>query len=163
MATNKKGGKAAEKIAPAVEHEAPATAEAPKTEGAADKAAPVPRTRGPRGVEESAVITVRSAANPKREGSKAFQAFSHYVDGMTVGEYCDAMEKSGLGKEATPNLVYDAGHGFISIAGYSGNGEPKPVKEAKPKAEKKAKAEKTEGDKAAEAADAATVNDETAD
>lgn len=132
-----------------------------------EAAAPTPRTRGPRGTTEEAVISVKVETNPKRDGSKAFQAFSHYEDGMTVGAYCDAMEASGLGKEATPNLVYDAAHGFISIEGYEGNGElkvkePKPAKEAKaPKG--KAKKGPTADEQEAEAEAEAEAEEEAAD
>lgn len=90
--------------------------------------------RGPRGVPESAVITILSAENPKRPGSKAHDVFSKYVDGMTVGEFCDE-----AGKEATPNIVYDAAHGFISVEGY----DPAVKFTPKPKAEKVAKEPKS--------------------
>lgn len=107
------------------------------------------KTRGPRGVAESAVITLLVATNPKREGSKASTVFSHYVTGMTIGEFADALDAEGLGKESTPNLVYDAKHGFISIDGYDPGEvvkpkvrEPKAAKEPKAPRAKKVKAEK---------------------
>lgn len=112
------------------------------------------KTRGPRGVPESAVITVLAQANPKREGSKAATVFGHYVTGMTIGEFADSLDAAGLGKESTPNLVYDAKHGFISIDGYDPGEvvkpkvrEPKAAKEPKAPRAKKVKpapAEKTE-------------------
>lgn len=106
-----------------------------------EKAAAKPR--GPRGVPESAVITVLADANPKREGSKAATVFSHYVSGMTIGEFADALDAAGLGKESTPNLVYDAKHGFISIDGYDPGEVVKPkVREPKAPRAKKVKAEK---------------------
>jgi hypothetical protein len=103
--------------------------------------------RGPKGVSLDAKILVLAAGNPKREGSKAHAVFAKYHDGMTVQEFLDS-----AGAEATPNLVYDAGHGFISIDGYTPTKvfvakvkEPKaPVEAAapKPKKEKVAKAAK---------------------
>lgn len=103
-----------------------------------DPAAPVPvATRGPRGVLESAAITVLVAENPKRADSKAHFVFSHYKKGMTVGAFCDA-----VGKEATPNLVYDAAHGFISIEGYEPGKKFVPKAKA-PKAAKEPKAPRT--------------------
>lgn len=127
--------------------------------------AAAPRTRGPRGVPETAVITLLVEGNPKREGSKAHAVFSHYEEGQTIAEFCAALEATDaeMVKEATPNLVYDAKHGFISIEGYEPPGgviehkpkEPKPVKAAapskkggKPKAQQAA--EQAEADAAAE-------------
>jgi hypothetical protein len=49
---------------------------------------------------------------------------------MSVQEYLDL-----TGADATPALVYDAGHGFIKIEGYT----PPKVFVAKPKAEKAVK------------------------
>lgn len=125
------GKKIAEKIAPAVD--------TPKADGAEAKAPAAPKQRGPRGTEESATITLLAAANPKRTGSKAAGVFDTYKTGMTVKEFADA-----VGKEATGHLVYDAKHGFISIAGYDPGAiivakpkEPKAPKEPKvPKAKK---------------------------
>lgn len=126
-------------------------------------AAPVVRTRGPRGVDESAVITVLHDGNPKRAGSKAHAAFATYATGMTVGEYCDAM-----GKDATPNLVYDTAHGFISIEGYTPGKMITPKekvakapKEPKAPRAKKEKAPKAEADVAADAESALEVQEET--
>lgn len=99
----------------------------------AEQAIAVARSRGPRGTVETAVITVLVDANPKRAGSKAEAAFALYRTGMTVGEFCDL-----AGKDATPNLVYDTKHGFISIEGY----DPEQVV-AKPKKEKVVKEPKT--------------------
>lgn len=93
-------------------------------------AAAVPRSRGPRGVAETAIITVLADSNPKRAGSQSHTDFANYTTGMTVAEFCNA-----VGKRATPHLVYDAAHGFIQIEGYV----PGKVFEPKPKAEKVAK------------------------
>lgn len=107
------------------------------------------KMRGPRGVPEGAVITV-NVSNPKRPNSKAHAAFACYASGMTVGEFCDAVDvltvdgksQKGMG---TPHLVYDSKHGFISIENYTvpgGVDTPKPKAAPKPKAEKLAKAPK---------------------
>lgn len=102
------------------------------TPAAAD--APRAYVRGPRGVAADALIFLMTPTNPKRPGSRAFEAFSHYGDGMTVAQYVEA-----AGKAATANLVYDANHGFITIEGY----EPKAPREPRtlkaPKAAKPAK------------------------
>lgn len=105
------------------------------------KAPAAPRSRGPKGTEESAVVTLISTSNPKRPNSKAHAVFSQYVNGMTIKDFADKVDALGEGKgkgEATANLVYDAKHGFISIAGY----DPGAIVAPKPKAPKKEKAEK---------------------
>lgn len=111
-----------------------------------ESAEAAPRTRGPRGVPETAVITLLVEANPKREGSKAHAVFSHYESGQTIADFCAALEATDaeMVKEATPNLVYDAKHGFIEIEGYEppGGVVVKEVKQPKPKTEKPAKAPK---------------------
>lgn len=133
---------------------APTTKTAPTKTAPAKKAAHVveesaeaaPRTRGPRGVPETAVITLLVETNPKREGSKAHAVFSHYESGQTIADFCAALEATDaeMVKEATPNLVYDAKHGFIEIEGYEppGGVVVKEVKQPKPKAEKPAKGKK---------------------
>jgi hypothetical protein len=122
--------------------------DAPQTDGTSEKPAPAPRTRGPRGVPESAVITVLATGNPKRAGSKAHAAFAQYRSGMTVKEFADA-----VGKEATGHLVYDTAHKYISIEGYTPGKmfEPKPPKEKKEKAPKVKGSDATAGNAEAEA------------
>lgn len=119
-------------------------AEAPKSEAKV----PISKLRGPRGVPETAKITLVSQVNPKRPGSKAHAAFALYVDQMTVGAFCDAVDALVVGEDSqkgmgTPHLVYDAAHGFIKIEGYEPPGgvvTPKPRAPAKPKAPKGDKA-----------------------
>lgn len=113
-----------------------ATPETPK-----EPKVPLSKMRGPRGTQETAKIKLLSPGNPKRPSSKAHRVFSHYVDGMTVGQFCDAVDATEDKGEATPNLVYDAAHRFIEIEGYTPGAffEPKPKA---PKAEKPAKAPK---------------------
>jgi hypothetical protein len=130
-------------------------------EVAATEAAPkAAASRGPRGTVETAVITVLVGDNPKRAGSKAHTVFSHYQSGQTIAAFADALATAGLGKEATPNLVYDAKHGYIAIEGYDPGEivvkaakEPKAPKEAKaPKAKKEKKVAAAEDASAVEAA-----------
>lgn len=125
-------------------------------EGKAD-----PKTRGPRGVPETAVISLLVTANPKRAGSKSFERFNGYADGQTIAQALDA----GV---TTPDLVWDAKHGFIKIEGYDPGEiiQPKPKAAPKPKVEKKAKAAKVEktAEEVAEAgaADAAAIEESMA-
>lgn len=153
MATAKKAPtKTAPVSAPAKKVAAKAApAPAPAVEEAE---APTPRTRGPRGVPESAVISLLVETNPKREGSKAHAVFSHYEDGQTIADFCAALEATApeMVKEATPNLVYDAKHGFISIEGYEPPGgvvvkevkAPKAKPETAPKGKGKSKPTKAD-------------------
>lgn len=139
MATAKKTAPTSAKPG-VVNKAAPAKKAAPVVEQPEPEAA-VSRSRGPRGTTEDAVITLLAEANPKREGSKAHAVFSYYEDGMTIGAFADALAAADLGKEATPNLVYDSKMGYISIEGYEPPGGVT-VKEVKVKAEKPAKAPK---------------------
>ena len=156
MAKNKSGAKTAAPVEAA--HtitegdepvQTPESGDAPVEDAATDaSAAPataIPRTRGPRGTKESDVITVVFAGNPKRGGSKAHAAFACYQNGMTIAEFCDAVDALGDGHKATAtgHLVYDTKHNFISIEGYKVPGgvlAPKEPRVAKPKAEKAPKA-----------------------
>lgn len=130
-------------------------------EAAETPAVPEAKARGPRGVPETAVIHLLVTANPKREGSKSFERFSGYAEGQTIAQALDA----GV---TTPDLVWDAKHGFISIEGYDPGEivQPKPKAAPKPKAEKKVKAAKVEktAEEVAEAAaaDAAAVEESMA-
>lgn len=132
------------KIAPAndvKENPTEALASEAKDVSAAEPKAPAaPKTRGPRGTEETAKITLIATANPKRPNSKAFAVFAQYKDQMTVKDFCDA-----VGKEATGHLVYDAKHGSISIEGY----DPGAIVVAKVKVPKEPKAPKAKKEKAA--------------
>lgn len=114
----------------------------PKTAPAADATATAKpaaaKNLGPKGVSDDAAVKMLAGSNPKREGSAARARFANYRDGMTVKEALAA----GI---TTPDLVYDAKHGFIEIAGYTVPGGvvvPKPKAPPKPKAEKAGKKEK---------------------
>lgn len=160
MATKSKA-KPAAKSAPAPAPVQSKIAEAAK-DASAESSTEV-KSRGPKGVADSAIVTVLAAVNPKREGSKAHARFAFYKDGKTVAETLDA----GV---TTPDLVYDAKHGFISIDGYD-PGEivvPKPKAEKKPAAEKtakgaKVKRQKTAEEEAAEQEAEGETNEETMD
>jgi hypothetical protein len=146
-----KANMAKKKQVESVETSTSAAADAP----AAPKNAPGAPVgaRGPKGVALDAIISLKVEGNPKRPGSKAHDAFAQYVDGMTVQQFLDA-----VGQAATPNLVYDAAHGFIAIEGY----DPKLVvkKERAPKAPKEPKAPRGKKAKAATAEAApASVDD----
>jgi len=150
---------AKKKAAPATETVAEGTTEETVLDAGSHPAPtePVARTRGPRGVPETAVITVLADKNPKRVGSKAFDLWEKYSNGMTVAQYVDA-----TGKDATPALVYDAAHGFISIEGYT-PGQIITPKVREPKAPKEPKAKKPKAVKEAEAevdADLAATEEE---
>lgn len=166
MATAKK---TAPKSAPAAKIAVVAPVEAVE---AAEAAEATPRSRGPRGTTEDAVIRLTGEVNPKREGSKAHAVFSHYEDGMTIADFCAALEATNpdMVKEATPNLVYDCKHGFITIDGYEvpGGVVVKEAKEPKaPKAEKVAKEpkapKKAKADPVVDAAVEAEAQDEVID
>lgn len=123
------------KAQPKVKKETPVPKTETKPEAPAaetpEKAAAEPKSRGPKGVADTAVVKLLVNSNPKREGSKAHGRFAAYKASQTVAEALDA----GV---TTPDLVYDAKHGFISIEGY----DPGEIIVAKPKAEPKPKAEK---------------------
>lgn len=123
---------------------APAAAPAAKEEAKEEKVS-LAKSRGPRGVPDTAKITVLADKNPKRAGSKAAKVFDCYKTGMSTGEFCDAVEKldEELRSYATPCMVYDAKHGFISIEGY----DPGEIVEARVPKEKAPKAEKAPKEK----------------
>jgi hypothetical protein len=118
----------------------PTPAPEPKSNG-------TPRTRGLRGVSESAVITVLAATNPKRPSSKSYGRFALYVNGMTVKAALDA----GV---LTPDLAWDSKHGFITIEGYDPGAIVTPkVREPKAPKEKKVKEPKVDPEVDAAAAE----------
>lgn len=125
---------------------------------ATESTASVIGVRGPKGVALDATVTLLVATNPKRAGSKSFERFALYKDGATVQECLDA----GV---ITPDLVYDAAHGFVSIAGYTPSKmfEAKPKKEKAEKPAKKAKAPKSEAAVEAETELAAATEEEMID
>lgn len=151
--------------------ETPAAEAAPAPAAAPEKKVPLAKMRGPRGVPETAKITVLASVNPKRPGSKAHAAFALYTTGMTVGEFCDKVDalvvdgasQKGMG---TPHLVYDTKHGFVSIEGYTVPGGVEPPKPKAPPKEKVAKAPKapkaTPAENKAAAAEAAAATSENA-
>lgn len=59
-------------------------------------------------VSPDAIITLLVDKNPKKR--TAAERFSHYVDGMTVQQYCDAVGEKGL-----PDILWDQEHGWIMV------------------------------------------------
>lgn len=116
-------------------------------EAAASVEKAVAKTRGPRGVPESAVITVNEVA-PKKAGSKAAAVYALYRTGMTLKEVLDLGESTeGVDKSyVTPCLVYDAKRRFITIEGYD-PGEEVVRKERKAAVPKEPKAKKVKAEK----------------
>ena len=58
-------------------------------------------------------ITVLTVNNPKRAGSTAARRFAKYRDGMTIAEYCKAIDSDSVGYA---DIAWDVNHGFISVA-----------------------------------------------
>lgn len=164
MAKSKNAPAAKTAAAPATEEvKSETTATATAT---AEAKVPLAKMRGPRGVAETAKITILTAngQNPKRPNSKAFAAFACYKNNMTTGEFCDAVNAIGQQGMGTPNLVYDASHGFIKIEGYNPDViAAKPAKEPKAPKEPKAKKEKAPSKVAEVAAADAEATEETMD
>jgi len=129
----------------------PKTVEAPVIETPVVAETPAtPKTRGPRGVSDGAIVTVL-VENPKRGGSKAHSIFSCYATGLSVADIFAAAKEAGFDEAyVTPCLVWDAKHGFITIEGY----DPGAIVERKvrePKAPKAPKAKKAKAEAPADA------------
>lgn len=86
-------------------------------------------------------ISLRVESNPKRKGSKSFDRFAHYKEGMTV----EAAVKAGV---LYADLKWDTEHGFIAV---NETPEQRKAWEAEQKAKAEAKA-KADADKAAKKA-----------
>ena len=96
---------------------------------------PAPK-RGLKGIPITAVITLLAAVNPKRAGCAAEARFALYETGMTQEQFLDA-------GGTTPDMAYDAAHGYISVDGYAPPKMVEPtVREPKAPKEPKAKREK---------------------
>lgn len=126
-----------DKISGETKAEVQAAPEVPATQEAPAKS-PVGQ-RGLKGVPLTAKITLLAATNPKRPGCAAEKRFALYETGKTVETF---LNEGGT----TPDLVYDAAHGFISVEGYTPKKmfTPKAKAEPKPKKEKVAKEVKGE-------------------
>lgn len=77
-------------------------------------------------------ISLRVESNPKRKGSKSFDRFAHYKNGMTV----EAAVKAGV---LYADLKWDSEHGFIAV---NETPEQRKAWEADQKAKEEAKAAK---------------------
>ena len=66
------------------------------------------------------VVTTEGKKNPKREGTKAYERFVLYKDGMTIKEYMEAGGQAG-------DVKYDSDHEYIVVTIVA---DPEPVAEA---------------------------------
>ena len=79
----------------------------PKGNRTMTTAAAEKKTRAPR-TPDDATITLKTDKNPKRAGSKSFERFAAYKDGMTVKE----AKEAGI---TAADIDYDSKHDYISI------------------------------------------------
>lgn len=90
-----------------------------KAEGGKQKKEAKPKSTEPRAPRESALrktypdnavirLKTEGGKNPKRPGSKSFERFAVYKDGITVAEAV----KAGV---LYADLSWDVGHGFIAV------------------------------------------------
>ena len=68
-----------------------------------------PSIKAPKSDDNRIIATVK-IPNPKREGSKAWNKYNHYEEGITVAEFLRR-----AGKEAAGDVKYDVEHGFITL------------------------------------------------
>lgn len=66
------------------------------------------KQRGSPNFPSDGVISLRVESNPKRKGSKSFDRFAHYKNGMTVEQAI----KAGV---LFADLKWDSEHGFIAV------------------------------------------------
>lgn len=64
-------------------------------------------------VSDDKKIKILVEANPKREGSRAADAFDVYKNGMTVAKALEVGKKAGL---TMNDIRWDVAHGFIKLA-----------------------------------------------
>lgn len=105
-------------------------------------------------------ISLRVESNPKRKGSKSYDRFAHYKNGMTV----EASVKAGV---LYADLKWDSEHGFIAVnetpeQRKAWEGEQKAKVEAKAKADKEKAEKKAAADAKKKAADAKKGEDKAA-
>jgi hypothetical protein len=104
------------------------------------------KQRGSPNFPSDGTISLRVESNPKRKGSKSFDRFAHYKNGMTVEQAI----KAGV---LFADLKWDSEHGFIAVnetpeqrkaweADQKSKAEAKAAKAAEQAAKKKAAAEK---------------------
>ena len=60
---------------------------------------------------DAAIIRILADSNPKRSYGAAYRRSQQYRDGMTVGEYRQAVGY----QKANDDLWYDLDHGFIRV------------------------------------------------
>ena len=96
----------------------------------------VTRGRASTKFSNEAKITLISATNPKRPGSKAADDWTKYTDGMTVGEALAA----GISRA---DILYNASHKFLDVEGYDAPEPRKQVRKPKEEVSADAPAEET--------------------
>lgn len=63
-------------------------------------------------VDKESVIRVKAAANPRRKGSKTFEIFEQYEDGMSVADFLEKSKPIGGG---LVDLKADIERGHIGL------------------------------------------------
>ena len=111
LAAGRKARRAAVALAVAAAPQAPE--EAPKKAKAKKaKAEKAPATKS--GLDH---IISDVVANPKKQGSRAFNCFAIYSAGQTVADFIKACASSGIPeKEAKANVSWDRRKGFITVS-----------------------------------------------
>lgn len=99
------------------ENSNPDTTDATQTQAPAADGAPQEQKASSARIPKSAIIRLKTTANPKRPGSAAHARFALYVDGQTVEDFIKAGGTMG-------DVNFDAGKGFIALEGI---GEPEPA------------------------------------
>lgn len=112
------------------------------------------KQRGSPSFPSDGKISLRTEANPKRKGSKSYDRFAHYKNGMTV----EAAVKAGV---TYADLKWDTEHGFVAVNETPEQRKAWEAEQAKKLAEKKAKDEAAAAKKKA-AADAKAAKDKAA-
>ncbi len=128
----------------------------PEAKPAAQDGEKKTKQRGSPNFPADGVISLRVESNPKRKGSKSFDRFALYKNGMTV----EQAVKAGV---LYADIKWDTEHGFVAI---NETPEQRKAWEAEQRAKAEAKAakekEKEEKRKAREAAKKAKAEDKAA-
>jgi hypothetical protein len=74
-----------------------------------EKGITMSETQKRRRANKKSIITIKSIANPKRQGTLAHGRFELYKDGMTVAEYVAAGGRTG-------DVNHDAEAGYIELS-----------------------------------------------
>ena len=74
-----------------------------------EKGITMSETQKRRRANKKSIITIKSIANPKRQGTLAYGRFELYKDGMTVADYVAAGGRTG-------DVNHDAEAGYIELS-----------------------------------------------